>query len=147
MKKFPFIARMLLLAASLIATSCSDGGPKTCQVPSVEGQKNNVIGKWKLMTMDRLMGRDGPVTIDLSCDNVIFHFMNDGTVTIHSDTEKYSDYGDEKLPYEWENPTLPATYGQLTINQLTWPAGVEEREMILDNSPLDWGRRILVRIE
>jgi hypothetical protein len=55
------------------------------------GEKDDIVGKWKLA-----LEINGSDTIDRSCEDIVYHFKKDGTLTVSGNTEvcefNYSGY-------------------------------------------------------
>ena len=66
-------------------------GSLQCIPDPVFGKKNEIIGKWKLVQKCSAVGeQNGGLifdTVDVSCNNVIYEFKSDNTLTITGDKD------------------------------------------------------------
>lgn len=68
-------------------------GKLDCHSNSVIGMKNSIVGKWKLV--EHLFGYMSQPEVsgsvhDYSCNNIIYHFKEDGTLIVNSDHINFS---------------------------------------------------------
>ncbi|MDR2139241.1 MAG: hypothetical protein LBP50_06815 [Tannerella sp.] len=54
----------------------------TCASPAKTGKVNDIVGKWKLML--EISGKD---TTDRSCEEIVYHFREDGTLTVSNSAD------------------------------------------------------------
>lgn len=59
-----------------------------CPVVAVSAPDDDITGKWKLVKGQTVFYE--PRTEDYSCSNSVYHFQQDGILTISSDKEDYS---------------------------------------------------------
>lgn len=57
-----------------------------CSVVARKGLNTEITGKWKLLKVSTVFYN--PQTIDYSCDDVVYHFRSNETLTISSDIHK-----------------------------------------------------------
>ena len=117
------IAYMLLLLPFLIGVSCKKDNEEslatkfekefsklTCKPEPVFGKKNDIIGKWKLVQKWSITGSQNGAaiidTVDVSCDNVIYEFKDDNTLTVTGDRD---DIAAGNYPYSYQPINICAT--------------------------------------
>lgn len=113
-----------------------------CPVVAVSGPDDDITGKWKLVKGQTVFYE--PRTEDYSCSNIVYHFQQDGIVTISSDKE---DYSPDSSAYEFEQISLYTHDFTLKIGNIEYGCSISEGKMILDNSQLDGPIRYFVRIQ
>ncbi|MDR2139242.1 MAG: hypothetical protein LBP50_06820 [Tannerella sp.] len=64
-----------------------------CLSPAKTGEVNDIVGKWQLAL--EINGKD---TTDRSCEAIVYHFREDGTLTV-SNTEDVCDYEYDAYPF------------------------------------------------
>ncbi|MDR1382123.1 MAG: hypothetical protein LBJ47_11685 [Tannerella sp.] len=70
-----------------------------CPSPAKTGEEYELAGKWKLTL--RINGTD---TVDCSCEDVVYHFKPDQTLTVSTGDETEEDVAYE---YDWGFPFCP----------------------------------------
>jgi hypothetical protein len=63
-----------------------------CSLPAKTGEEDGIIGTWKLIL--RINGTD---TVDCSCEEVVYHFKPDQTLSVSTGNETAED-----VAYEYE---------------------------------------------
>lgn len=115
-----------------------------CPVTAMHGKKENIIGKWKLVTEQFTFFN--PRIEDLSCQNIIYEFKSAGNLII-------TGYKDEPIQYkEFELISKPLfddmKEGQtLIINHSKWKCTISQNKMIIDRSYIDGSIRTFYRIK
>jgi hypothetical protein len=75
-----------------------------CLLPAKTGQVGDIVGKWKLiMEINLELNENGAETdrriTDRSCENVMYHFKPDQTLTVSGSEEDECNYYFEPFPY------------------------------------------------
>lgn len=115
-----------------------------CPVTAISGKKNNVIGKWKLVTEQFTFFN--PRTEDLSCQDIIYEFKSDGNLIV-------TGYENEPLQYkEFELISKPLFEQMeekqtLRIGYGDWACDISQHKMTLNASPVDGSIRTFYRIQ
>ena len=84
-----------------------------CKVEAKIGQDNDVVGKWKMIRGQTAFHEQR--TIDFSCNNIIYDFQTDGTLSISSDTENLISLASGKYKYELLFEPLEASNEEFTL--------------------------------
>lgn len=131
MKNLFFVAILFILTIGYYG--CSD-----------DYESTNVVGKWKLEKAETVFYN--PQLYNYSQNNIIYEFKSNGILIISSDIDDY--IGDMPGEYTYDsvsakNENEPNT---LIFNDSSWWYSISEKEMILDNSPLDGPILYFVRI-
>lgn len=145
--------RLILSIVIILTTfSCKKGdsiiGDLNCTVTAIHGKKDNIIGKWKLVT-----GRQFGYKItneDYSCQNIIYEFKSNGNLIVTGDVENY--FGISPGTYEFKLNSKPVhewieEKQTLRIGDRDWPCGISQYKMTLNDSPLDGPILTLYRIQ
>lgn len=143
---------LIFFLSLLTASGCTgdEGEPelgKACPVDAVEGQENEIVGKWKMVWQRPGFSND---YTDYSCNNTMYHFKPDGILEVSNDVEGvgYStgDYSYEFVsdPY---NSGVADVRGLKISGSLPWGYQIEATTMMLDLSFLDGPLKYFIRIE
>jgi hypothetical protein len=85
-----------------------------CPSPAKTGEMDDIVGKWKLM----LEINKSDIS-DRSCEDIIYHFREDGTLTVSNSTEvcefEYSGYPYCPACYPPKNPQRNLKMGNAAI--------------------------------
>lgn len=84
----------ILVTLSLLCfTAC--WGPedpnKECEVVPVAGDDMDITGKWKLVSVEAHSWSEEPLKENYSCNNIIYHFREDGILSISRDRRDRKD--------------------------------------------------------
>ncbi len=138
----------LLLLVGLTMTRCISNNEiqqQSCKTEKEKGLVGNIIGNWKLVKQDRLFISTGE--IDYSCDHIIFSFKTDNTYTISSNSTTFLDSSEDSIEYQLQ-PINPSKKNfKFTARGIDWQCTISEYDMTWDNTILDGGRRIFIRIK
>lgn len=107
-----------------------------CPVAAGKGLDSDITGKWKLLKVSTVYSNLR--TVDYSCDDVVYHFRSDGTLTISSDIHKNM-ITKEPVKYTFSLSPLYANMKGFTLkrNGSSVPCKISAGIMILDSSPVD----------
>ncbi|MFC4872722.1 hypothetical protein [Negadavirga shengliensis] len=149
--KYIFAALLAFMICCCTACSEAEEPHMECEVEPVAGDDNDVTGTWKLVIGEHVFDPAAPRMEDYSCDNIIYHFRDDGLLSISSDVEDHLGAFGDGQPYELVEDTIYATDGFLlklgsgssTINYL---CSILEGVMELDDRPLEGPLLTLVRV-
>lgn len=124
-----------------------------CPVTAIQGEKNDIIGKWKLVKQKNAWGLP---TIDYSCQNIIYEFKSDGNLLVTSGDGK----NDLSIPlgsHEFELISTPLPNDPLKEVQSlsiigdsmssSWPCEISANEMTLSQAWLDGPNLTFYRIQ
>lgn len=118
-----------------------------CQLKSVDGPVDDVVGKWRLVrvkTYNMENGKSGE--IDYSCEHIVYQFFEDGTVEISGGDFEYvrdsGTYGYELTLTPFNSPNGYT----IEIGSRSWACFIEPASMTLDASGLDGEILEFVRI-
>lgn len=141
---------VLVLVLSFLLVSCqkeeTDGEALKCTVVVKEGSDDNVIGKWKLVIAETTFFK--PRKEDYSCREVFYTFREDGKLVITSNHENLIGYDVGEYAFEFDKIEHEETqYHSLKIGNGNIGCSIENNHMILDNSPLDGPKLLLMRVE
>lgn len=141
MKKFQLYSLVLL---GFLCSHCSEAEDPdmACPIVAVIGADDDIVGKWKLVKGQTVFYE--PRTEDYSCSDIVYHFQQDGILTISSVKE---DYSPDPSAYEFDQISLYAHEFTLKIGNRKYGCSISEGRMILDGSPLDGPIRYFVRIQ
>ncbi len=143
-----FVLIVLSLIIVLTMTGCSSNEEiqlQSCSVEKAKGAAGDIIGSWKLVKQDRLFV--SPVEIDHSCNDITFSFKMDSTYAVSSDIPAFSSSYNSNMEYQLQSIDQSKTIFVLTTRSAEWRCTVSEYEMIWDNTLLDAGRMLFVRIK
>lgn len=120
-----------------------------CPVTAKEGPDDNIIGKWKFVKTRTAALAAPSKTYDYSCNNVIFHFKEDGLLVISGVSEGIRSFGNGEYSFEFKDVPfftgMDGTY-TITIGYISGACSIQENKMIIDRSPLDGDRQYFVRV-
>ncbi|SIS50540.1 hypothetical protein [Belliella pelovolcani] len=129
---------LLFLVLIMMASCQEDAAPDDelrCQVEAIDGSEDEVVGKWKLIKAEILFGN--PRNEDYSCDNIIYHYRNDGILRITNNTSDIS-HGSGEYPYEFIPASLSENgYPILKRANSIWPCHIEKNNMTIYLMALD----------
>jgi|GEM_PF-1369252 len=118
-----------------------------CPVVAVKGSDTNVIGKWKLVKGVTVFADRR--TEDYSCNEVIYTFKTNETLTISSDTKDLISLSPGEYSYNFPlSPFYEDVKESYTmqINQSELACTISNGVMVLDGSSLDGPIQYFVRI-
>lgn len=119
----------------------------SCQVETVAGPEDDVIGKWKMIRQKTFKLYNGDIEVkDYSCDNIVYHFNPNGVVKINNDAE-----GEEHVTGEYIFELIPPVfdgkdYYILKIGTLNWHCRIKESYMTLNMAHVDGPTLYFARI-
>jgi hypothetical protein len=135
---------------TILVSSCSSqeiGSNQTqkCNIDSIIGDKNNIIGRWRLLNNSNIFGPTPTTFIDYSCENIIFEFRESDTLKIENNLNKFPIYSSGLYNYSY---TLgdSTKFAIVAINNFKWICIPSESKLVLDASMLDGGKLNLIRI-
>jgi len=137
-----------LLLAGLIMIRCISNNEiqrQSCKTEKEKGVPGNIIGNWKLVKQDRLF--TSPGEIDHSCNDIIFSFKTDSTYTVSSNTPTFLGSSEAGIEYQLKSIDLSRIIFKLTTRNTNWQCTISEYDMIWDNTILDSGRMIFIRVK
>ncbi|MCH7414893.1 hypothetical protein MM213_15440 [Belliella sp. R4-6] len=141
---------LLFLVLMMIASCQEDGLPEgelKCPVEAVEGQEDDVVGKWKLVERRTISLFSGEIEVkDYSCDNVLYCFKPDGVLQINDNVGGWG-YETGVYNYELIPPAENEDHIKLRIGDLKWPFKIGESEMTLNMAHVDGPISLFLRIE
>ncbi len=141
-----FIKLLLLVGLTMIRCISNDEiQQQSCKTTKEKGTVGNIIGNWKLVKQDRLF--ISPGKIDHSCDDIIFSFKKDSTYTISSNNPTFLESSEGSIEYQLQAIDLSKNAFKFTARGIDWHCTISEYDMIWDNTILDGGRRIFIRIK
>lgn len=147
------IFALMFLSLILIGACQEDALPQgelKCPLEAVDGQEDDVVGKWKMVWRREINFSTGIDTTDYSCNNIIYHFKPDGILEVISDVEEA---GHSKGEYNYELIWDPYNSGATTFRGIKigdferWACSIKTTNMTSDTSPLDGPTLHFVRIE
>jgi len=147
MRKQFFRLVMPILLLLFVGAGCNENEQK-CTTIAVEGPENNVIGKWKQVKGKTVF--DKPQIVDYSCNNIIYNFKSDGSLSIYSDIDNPIGYNSGEYIYEFSLYSLYENIDEnytLKIENSSWACGISGSNMVLNNTPLDGPILYFVRIQ
>ncbi len=122
-----------------------------CTVTAVHGEKDNIIGKWKLVKQNNAW--DLPI-IDYSCQNIIYEFKSDGNLLVIGDNEDQLSVPLGSHKFELTAIPLPndplKEVRSLSIigdSLSSWPCEISTNEMTLSQAMLDGPTLTFYRIQ
>lgn len=121
-----------------------------CPVTMQEGADDNVIGKWKLVKASIIKLAHGISTEDYSCNNIIYHFKEDGSLIISGVDEGMHIRGNGVYSFELKDTMLydHMEYDYtLKIGEIRKACGIHNNAMVLDASPVDGNTLHFFRVE
>ncbi|WPR76463.1 hypothetical protein [Algoriphagus sp. NG3] len=120
----------------------------SCQVETVAGPEDDVIGKWKMVWRKEINFSTGEKITDYSCNDIVFHFKPEGYLEVINDVEE-SEYSSGDYEYEFILSPFHETMEGYTlkINTLRWPCYINTNTLTLDASPVDGSTLHFVRME
>ncbi len=116
-----------------------------CKIAKVKGLAGDIMGDWKLVKRDRLF--ISPGEIDYSCDDIMFSFKTDSSYTISSNIPAFLESGEADIEYQLQSIDQSKTIFKLTTRSIEWRCTISEYDMIWENTILDGGRRIFIRVK
>jgi hypothetical protein len=136
---------------SIMFLGCNDGElpRQKCRVQSVDGQLDDVLGKWRLIGMRNFYMQTGKVQdVDFSCDNVIYHFNENAVVLVEGNADD-NFYPEGEYDFELDLTPFHETMQGFTlkIGKTSWPCYIQSDRMTLDSSPTDGSVLYFVRVE
>jgi len=142
-KLFSFL---IIFSSLLMMLACQEEmrpeGELRCPVEALSGTRDDVAGKWKLVRGEILPSTSPEViSEDYSCDNIIFHFGEDGSLVITSDVEDYIGIIPEEYRYELGEQTYIQDEEPLHILILadqSYFGTFSESEMKIWVNPIDY---------
>lgn len=158
-RHFVYIACMIILP---FFGACQKNEPNRdelklkCPFMPKNGADDNVLGKWKLVKGRGSMMAPTPAQVqDYSCNNVIYHFQEDGTLHITGVSEGMISYPNGQYFFELKDDQLFEAIEEkytLELGTTTTAAGrvacgIQENIMILNNSFIDGSKLTLYRVE
>ena len=146
-KKTVFFIKLLILAGLTMIRCVSNDEiqQQSCKTTKEKGTAGNIIGNWKLVEQDRLF--ISPGKIDHSCDDIIFSFKKGSIYTISSNNTTFLESSEGSIEYQLQAIDLSKNIFKLTTLGIGWHCTISEYDMIWDNTILDGGRRIFIRIK
>ncbi|MGV3763415.1 hypothetical protein [Parapedobacter sp.] len=143
---FPTLMILLLTYSWGCQKSNRLNANQRCKVVAKIGQDNDIVGKWKMVKGQTAFHEQK--IIDFSCDNIIYDFQTDGTLSISSDTENLISLASGKYKYELLFEPLEASNEEfmLRINGLVMGSEISTDAMTINQSYHDGPILHFVRI-
>jgi len=144
---FPVLLAFMLLHC--IACSEQEDANKECEVVPVAGDDNNIVGRWKLVEWQQVVMINGGWRIEnYSCENIVYHFQEDGILSVSSSMEDFSGKSHNGSAYELVEESFENYNNyKLRIGTLGYWFSLVDGIMKLDMRPADGPLLTLVRIE
>ncbi|MCC5938326.1 MAG: hypothetical protein JJU34_13695 [Lunatimonas sp.] len=147
-KVYPILVTLSLLCF----TACwgPEDPDKECEVVPVAGDDNNIVGRWKLVEWQQVVMINGGWRIEnYSCDNIVYHFQEDGILSVSSDvTKEFGGEFHDGSMYELAEESFDNYYSyKLKIGTLGYWFSLTDGIMKLDRRPTDGPLLTLIRIE
>lgn len=138
---------MSILLLLFVGTGCKENEQK-CTTVAVEGPEDDVVGKWKQVKGKTVF--DKSQIVDYSCNNIIYNFKSDGSLSINSDIDNPIGYNSGEYIYEFSQHSLYENIDEnytLKIDNSNWACSISGSNMVLNNAPLDGPILYFVRIK
>ncbi|WP_114751231.1 hypothetical protein [Pleomorphovibrio marinus] len=141
---------MILIFLCCLACSEPEDPIQGCEVVPSAGDDNEIIGTWKLVSVWAFHWLEGPVEEDYSCDRIIYHFREDGILSISRDRTDDLAGGDRSdgSTYELIENTV-SDFHEYTLvlgNRKLW-ISITDGIMELDLRAVDGPLITLIRVE
>src|SRR5690554_3201252 len=105
-------------------TGCEDENQK-CNLLAIEGPIDNIVGKWKQVRVERIP-EEYSMTVDYSCNNIIYSFQEDGKLVVMSDKIEYIGHSIREYEYEFRKSPHGQINHSLIINGKQYPCTKNE---------------------
>lgn len=138
---------IFFLLLLFVGAGCKENDDK-CNTVAVKGAEDSVIGKWKQVKGESVFRN--PLIVDYSCNEIIYHFKSDGTLTITSDIDNPIGYNSGNYTYVFSLNSMYENMEEnhtLKIGDSSWGCSISESSMILNDAPLDGPILNFIRIE
>ncbi len=119
-----------------------------CPIVAKEGPDNNIVGKWKLVKAKAVF--NNPRTKDYSCSNIEYDFQEGGVLIVTGTSEDNLGYAEGQYPFEFKDTKLYEGIKEeytVKIEKTSIACGIQNNNMVLDDSSLDGNILYFIRVE
>lgn len=109
MEKMRLLSLVLAITVCIGCTDRDDDPDIRCPVVADKGPDDDITGKWKLLKTEKISTVD-PMLIDFSCDDITYHFQENGSLMIYSNKNDYVGHPRGDHRYEF----IPSPFNQKT---------------------------------
>ncbi len=113
MKTIQILLMIPLLFILIGMAGCEDENQK-CNLLAIKGPIDNIVGKWKQVRVERIP-EEYSMTVDYSCNNIIYSFQEDGKLVVMSDKIEYIGHSTREYEYEFRKSPHGQIYHSLII--------------------------------
>lgn len=124
MKTIKILLVIPLLSLLIGVAGCEDNN-QNCNLRPVNGPKDNIVGKWKQVRVERVP-EEHSLTADYSCDNIVYSFQEDGKLIITSDKNDYIGHQVGVYEYEFGKSRIGENIHNLFIDGEIYPCIIDK---------------------
>lgn len=151
MKKDKWCLVLLLITSLILLGACQeDESPVVelnCHVEGILGPDDDVAGKWKLVKESIISIVHQEIEVrDYSCENIYYHFKQDGKLEIQNDGEG-GFYESGNYDYEFILPSENESHFILELENFQWRVEIVGKVMTFKMANLDEPIKYFIRME